>query len=363
MSDPMLISLIALSTLFIGSSAFQPSPLRRTHPPPRRHPQHPQPTQERPRHHVFQPVRFEATREDRAADAVGFVGEDAARFDLEEQSLKSWGIFSVLLVTVLGALYVSWISPETGFGKDYLRLLESTSDSPEVVMTELMGIFAVAHSGLASLRPRMEGIIGARAWRVVFALMSLPLAFSAIAYFINHRYDGVQLWDLRNVPGVHEVVWGLSLVSFFFLYPSTFNLLEVAAVDKPQLHLWESGVMRITRHPQMVGQGLWCLAHTLWIGNSFTLWTSVLLMAHHLFGVWHGDQRLRAKYGEAFDQVQRRTSVVPFAAVIDGRQRLPDDYWKEFVRLPYAVVLAATLGAYWAHPFMQAYSWQSQGRP
>ena len=42
---------------------------------------------------------------------------------------------------------------------------------------------------------------------------------------------------------------------------------QVAAVDKPKLHLWETGVMRITRHPQSFGQALWCFAHTLWIGK------------------------------------------------------------------------------------------------
>lgn len=47
--------------------------------------------------------------------------------------------------------------------------------------------------------------------------------------------------------GVHELVWVLSFVSFYFLYPSTFNLLEIAAVDRPKLHMWATGVMRITR--------------------------------------------------------------------------------------------------------------------
>jgi zeta-carotene isomerase len=42
---------------------------------------------------------------------------------------------------------------------------------------------------------------GWQAWRVVFALVSLPLALSAIVFFINHRYDGLQLWDIRGVPG------------------------------------------------------------------------------------------------------------------------------------------------------------------
>ena len=40
-------------------------------------------------------------------------------------------------------------------------------------------------------------------------------------------------------------------------------------MDEPKLHLWETGVMRITRHPQSFGQALWCFAHTLWIGTGF----------------------------------------------------------------------------------------------
>ena len=52
------------------------------------------------------------------------------------------------------------------------------------------------------------------------------------------------------------------------------------------------------------------------------------LMAHHLFGCWHGDYRLRRKHGAAFDAVQARTSLVPFQAVWEGRQVLPPDYYK-----------------------------------
>ena len=57
--------------------------------------------------------------------------------------------------------------------------------------------------------------MGARAWRVVFAFTSLPLASSAIIYFINHRYDGAQLWDVKLVPGTY-VGWVGGWVWFFF---------------------------------------------------------------------------------------------------------------------------------------------------
>ncbi|MGB3205908.1 MAG: NnrU family protein, partial [Crinalium sp.] len=186
-------------------------------------------------------------------------------------------------------------------------------------------------------------------YRVLFALVSLPLATVLIIYFFNHRYDGLQLWQVQGVVGVRSLVWVLSAISFIFLYPATFNLLEVAALQKPQVHLFETGIIRISRHPQMVGQVIWCIAHTLWIGTTFTLLTSMGLVLHHLFAVWHGDRRLLARYGEAFETVKARTSVIPFLAVIQGRQTLK---WQEFIRPAYLGVTAFVLLFWWAHPLL-----------
>lgn len=291
-----------------------------------------------------------------AADAL--VGEDAAAFDVGNQKALSWIYFSAILGVVLAILYVAWIDPSTGYGGAYLDAVSSFFSSHEVVMLILLFIFAVAHSGMASFRDAGERLMGERAYRVLFAGVSLPLAVSAVVYFINHRYDGVQLWQVQSIPGVHQLVWLLSFISFFFLYPSTFNLLEVAAVDKPKMHLWETGIIRISRHPQMVGQFIWCIAHTLWMGNSMMLTTSLGLVAHHIFGVWNGDRRMAARYGKSFEAVKNRTSIIPFAAILDGRQKLPNNYYKEFVRVPYMTILVLTLGAYLAHPLMQEASYR-----
>ncbi|XP_065861565.1 15-cis-zeta-carotene isomerase, chloroplastic [Euphorbia lathyris] len=284
------------------------------------------------------------------------VGEDSAAFELGKQKISSWIYFTFILGVVLYVLDVAWIDNSTGFGKLFIQAVSTISESHEAVMLILVFIFATVHSGLASLRDTGEELIGERGYRVLFAGVSLPLAVSTIVYFINHRYDGLQLWQLQNVPLVHQTVWLSNFISFFFLYPSTFNLLEVAAVDKPKLHLWETGIMRITRHPQMVGQVMWCLAHTIWIGNSVAIAASLGLIGHHLFGVWNGDRRLAKRYGDAFEVVKGRTSIVPFAAIFEGRQKLPRDYYKEYLRLPYLSITALTLGAYFAHPLMQAAS-------
>ncbi len=217
------------------------------------------------------------------------------------------------------------------------------------VMLGLLLGFAIAHSGLAALRPWAEKQIGSRPYRILFALVSLPLAVVLIIYFFNHRYDGLQLWQVQDVPGVQIFVWVLSAISFLFLYPATFNLLEIAAIQKPQVHLYETGIIRITRHPQMVGQVLWCIAHTLWLGTSFTLVTSVGLVLHHCFGVWHGDQRLLHRYGQAFESVKARTSIIPFLAIFQGRQTLK---LQEFLRPAYLGVAVFTLLLWWSHPLL-----------
>ncbi|MGA1621186.1 MAG: NnrU family protein [Synechocystis sp.] len=217
-----------------------------------------------------------------------------------------------------------------------------------IMAAYLLG-FACVHSGLAALRPWGESKIGARGYRVLFALVSIPLATGLIIYFFNHRYDGLQLWQVQLVPGIKPLVWALSALSFFFLFPATFNLLEIAAIQKPEIHLYETGIIRICRHPQMVGQVIWCVAHTLWLGTTFTLVTSLGLIAHHSFAVWHGDRRWFKKYGDAFLKVKERTSVIPFLAILEGRQTL---VWQEFLKPAYVGVIGFIALLWWGHPWL-----------
>ena len=225
----------------------------------------------------------------------------------------------------------------------------AVSHHSSIVMLILLLLFAVIHSGGASLRQRAEARIGARAWRLLFAAASIPSAVVVIGWFLAHRYDGIRLWNLQGVPGMVPLVWIGTAISFLFLYPATYNLLEIPAVLKPQVRLYATGIIRISRHPQAIGQILWCLTHALWSGSSFMLVTCFGLVAHHLFAVWHGDRRLKERFGEAFDELKATTSVLPFQAVIDGRQQLD---WREFLR-PAQVGIAIAVGVFWwAHRFI-----------
>ena len=100
-------------------------------------------------------------------------------------------------------------------------------------------------------RSRAEARIGARAWRLVFAALSIPSAVVVIGYFLAHRYDGIRLWNLQGLPGMVPMVWIVTAISFLFLYPATYNPLEIPAVLKPQVRLYATGIIRsaATRRP------------------------------------------------------------------------------------------------------------------
>ena len=218
-----------------------------------------------------------------------------------------------------------------------------------LVVFILIIIFAIIHSGGAALRNRGELIMGPRLWRLVFVSLSLPSAIILIGYFLTHRYDGIRLWNLQGNSFVFYMVWALTAISFIFLYPATYNLLEIPSVQKPKVRIYSTGIMRVTRHPQAIGQIIWCIAHSLWIGTSFTLVTSIGLICHHLFAIWHGDKRLEFKFGEDFYKFRESTSVIPFLAIIDGRQVFK---FREYFKLSQLGILIAIIVIWTSHKYI-----------
>tara|TARA_B100000674_G_scaffold176132_1_gene142568 strand:- start:150 stop:899 length:750 start_codon:yes stop_codon:yes gene_type:complete len=218
-----------------------------------------------------------------------------------------------------------------------------------IVVFILILIFAIIHSGGAALRNKAESIIGPRLWRLVFVSLSLPSAVILIGYFLTHRYDGLRLWNLQGNSFVFYLVWVLTAISFIFLYPATYNLLEIPSLQKPEVRIYSTGIMRVTRHPQAIGQIIWCIAHSLWIGTSFTLITSFGLICHHLFAIWHGDKRLEFKFGEEFYKFKESTSVIPFLAIIEGRQIFR---FREYFKLSQVGILIAIIVIWGSHQYI-----------
>ena len=83
------------------------------------------------------------------------------------------------------------------------------------------------------------------------------------------------------------------------------------------------GIMRVTRHPFLVGAAVWAATHLLTNGDAASLVLFGGLLVLTVGGMVHIDGRRRAAMGSEWGPIALTTSAVPFLAMATGRAR-PD---------------------------------------
>ena len=112
-----------------------------------------------------------------------------------------------------------------------------------------------------------------------------------------------------------------------------------------------TGALRITRHPMMWAFGLWGLCHLFANGELRSIILFGALTALALIGTVSIDAKVRRREAARFERLRAQTSILPFAAILGGRQSLGaavrEIGWR---RLAIALILyAATL---YLHPWL-----------
>ena len=191
-------------------------------------------------------------------------------------------------------------------------------------MTSLLlaGLFFVAvHIGIAgtTLRDRVVAAIGDKAYMIAFSIASLAgIVWLAFAY---QAADYVQTWgqpewwklvaDILMLPAFMLVIIGLAT-------PNPTAVAQEKLVDQPP-----QGIVRVTRHPFLVGVGLWAFLHLVANGDIASLLFFGALLIVCVAGPPSIDAKRRRKLGAAaWDAFARRTSILPFGAISAGRNSL-----------------------------------------
>lgn len=213
--------------------------------------------------------------------------------------------------------------------------------------------FMASHVALSSsaLRPRLVGALGLPPFLGLYSLVAFVTFVPLVWAFFAGRHEGPTLWVTLGPPVVARMASIALMTAAFALFVCSLlpgstapSAMQVRG-DAGDVH----GLLRITRHPQFAAFALFGVAHLLVNGGLAAI---VFFGGFPLFawiGGRHQDQRmLRDRPG--YDRVLATTSLVPFAAILAGRQRL-------VVReLPWAglaagVVLAAIVRRYHAALF------------
>jgi uncharacterized membrane protein len=206
--------------------------------------------------------------------------------------------------------------------------------------------FAGSHLVLSSVPVRRPLIarVGARGFQGLYSLIALATFVPLVRTYWAHRHTGPQLWNLWDIAGMREVSIVLSGIACVFLIlaffqPSPTGLAPGAATRA-------RGVNRITRHPLFAAIGLWGFAHLLVNGylSDVVFFGGFLVFA--LVGAAHQDARKRVTEAETLTAFFTETSLLPFGAIIAGRNRLMVD---EIPWLAVAVGVAVAAVLYVAH--------------
>jgi uncharacterized membrane protein len=155
-------------------------------------------------------------------------------------------------------------------------------------------------------------------FRGLHSLVSFATLGGAVAIFWGHRHLGPVLWE---VPRLVELVVALPLMlaAMVLLVLSLANPSPASMVPGK---VEARGVLRITRHPMNMAFAVFGLAHLVATGVLGDVFFFGQFLVVGVIGAFHQDARKAREGGEEYAEFKRQTSVIPFAAVLRGRNRL-----------------------------------------
>ncbi len=209
--------------------------------------------------------------------------------------------------------------------------------------------FVGTHIGIGTTPLRAEVIarIGEGWYRLLFSLVSVAaIIWLVMAY---RAAPLIPLWyggGFFNVLALLVMPFASLLLVAALIQPNPTAIGQQPDPDAPEP---ARGMLRITRHPMMWGVGLWAVTHMLANGDlaSVVFFGAFAVLAFG--GAAALDHRLTRQNRPGWGIFVQRTSFVPFAAILEGRQQfVPSEIgWK-------AVALAAALYVFLlvAHPWL-----------
>ena len=199
-------------------------------------------------------------------------------------------------------------------------------------------LFAATHMALSSqrFRPRLVARLGNRGFQGVYSLLALAIFVPLVSTYYAHKHAGPYLWTLSQLPGVRWLGYGLMGAAFVLVVAGLVQPSPAGLVPaKPEVR----GVARITRHPVLMGFGLWGLAHlllTIVHAAELAFFSGFAIFA--VVGCEHQDQRKLAA-SESYRAFHAATPFLPFSRL---------GFVRGLAEMPLPVAIATGIVLAWA---------------
>ncbi|MFI4975323.1 MAG: NnrU family protein [Caulobacterales bacterium] len=193
-------------------------------------------------------------------------------------------------------------------------------------MTSLVAaaaVFLMIHLLVSGTRVRdaLTGAIGQGPYMGLFSLASLA-CLVWLGYAYGHAGAAATYWSATDVSKIAQLVIQFVAVQFVVIglaTPNPTSVRQEATLDKADA---VRGMLRVTRHPFLWGAALWAAGHLIVRGDapSLVLFGTILVLG--VAGTFSIDAKRKRVLAAKWDAFAAQTSNIPFAAIVQGRQKL-----------------------------------------
>ena len=206
-------------------------------------------------------------------------------------------------------------------GAELAAIAEGQGGSLMLLVVSLLS-FVGLHFALSARRPR--AVLIDRLGEMGFLGLYSAIALAALAGIVQgFRTAPYVVWWIPPAWGRFVALFAMPITLYFWV--AGFSTPNPAAAGQQGL-LSETeparGILRITRHPALCGFALWALLHLLANGDRAGVLTFLSVLVLSIGGMLHIDSRRQQNGGTAWQAFSDRTSRVPFAAIVRGRNSL-----------------------------------------
>jgi uncharacterized membrane protein len=187
-------------------------------------------------------------------------------------------------------------------------------------------VFLLLHLVVSGTRVRdgLTSAIGEGPYLGLFSLASLAgLIWLGIAFGVARGGPGDSTyWAANTTTRVIELF--IQLAAFLIAVPGimTRNPTSVGQARSAEDADVVTGMLRISRHPFLWGAAIWAAGHLLVNGDTASLVFFGTFVVLTLAGTASIDAKRQRALGPAWNEFANKTSSVPFAAILSGRQKL-----------------------------------------
>ncbi|MBM3589362.1 MAG: hypothetical protein FJX33_16555 [Alphaproteobacteria bacterium] len=175
------------------------------------------------------------------------------------------------------------------------------------------------HNGFAGtdIRTRLVAKIGENGFRIVYAIISIITIMMLV-----RAWEGAVAMPLWVAPAWLRLILALIMLPAFLFFVAGFLRNPTAVGGEAMAGQQVRGIQRITRHPMLWSFALWALVHVIGNGDLASLIFFGTFAISAFLGMPSIDRKLAARSPEAAAKLRAETSILPFGAIMTGRNRL-----------------------------------------